>query len=128
MCVCLCVYTHYYMYITIHRNINLYLGLDEYTPEFVSSIHSEATQSSIRISWSPPTTSNSCQPIYVDKYHIQYIIGSMLFSRETMETEFELNQLPPNTYVCFTVRAEYQGRFGLGVFIGHSTGELHYAP
>ena len=65
------------------------------------------------------------QGICVDEYYVEYTLGLEYSVKETMETEFELSNLAPLTYVLFGVRAAYQGRLGPKVYIGQSTGTVH---
>ena len=96
------------------------------TPRFVNRIQSEVTQSSVKVSWSPPTTFTN-EVIDVHHYYITYTMGWGETSRfdqlllEPAETEFEVTSLEPNTYTLITIAAEFQGRFGPQVSIGIST-------
>ena len=102
------------------------------TPGFVSRIQAEATQTSIRITWAPPTcTTYTNESMDVDQYYVTYTSGWYENSRfeqcvkEAAETEFEVACLEPNTYTLFTIAAQYQGRLGPQVSIGISTSNVH---
>ena len=107
--------------------IYLYTGIKqpiaECTPEFVGDIRCRAAHSSIKISWSAPNLTSG-EDMYIEQYYVEYTFRSEYSVKETTETEFELSHLPPLTYVLFSVRAEYKGRLGPGVYIGQSTGKL----
>ena len=96
-------------------------------PGFVGGIHALATQSSIKIYWTIPTTSSG-EVMSVDRYYINYLsqldnaAGFDYNVEETVETEYEVSDLSPNTYSFFTIEAEYQGKTGPEVSIGTSTG------
>ena len=57
----------------------------------------------------------------VDQYYVEYMVEGEYSVAETVDTWFELSDLAPLTYVFFSVRAEYKGRLGPEVRIGHST-------
>ena len=92
-------------------------------PEFVDNISSRATDSSIKISWSAPNVTSG-QNLCVDQYYVDYRFGLEYSMRETMQTELNLSELPPLTYIVFSIRAEYRGRLGPVVYIGQSTGKV----
>ena len=91
------------------------------TPGPVTIVQSKATQSSIKIMWTAPTTASG-QEMCIDHYFVQYSFGSEPAVKETVETEFELVNLAPCTFALFTIRTECQGRLGPDVLIGQSTG------
>ena len=78
----------------------------------------------IFISWQAPV-SNSGQEMCIDSYYVQYTLGSEYTLIETTETNIKLSLLhvPPFTFTCFKIRAEYRGRLGPEVYIGCSTGK-----
>ena len=98
-------------------------------PGFVNNIQSEATHSSIKISWSAPTTSSG-ELMGVDHYLVSYISGrqetfeSSMFVRGSIETDFMVSNLASYTFLFFTIVAELQGMIGPEVCIGISTGNL----
>ena len=100
------------------------LYIAECAPELVSRIHSIATESTVKIWWSEPINSYSNQNMPADQYYVQYSIGSDMFLSETKESEFELCHLPSETFVLFSIRAEYEGKLGPCVFIGQSTSKF----
>ena len=53
-------------------------------------------------------------------YELQQTTGVI----ETVQTQFELSNLGPNTNIFFTITAVYQEIMGPRVFVGISTGNL----
>ena len=98
-------------------------------PRFVSRIQCEAAHSSIKISWSAPTTPTN-ERMDVDHYFLTYTSGWKETARfehcvkEAPETKLIVASLDPNTYTLFTIAAEYQGRFGPQSSIGISTSNV----
>ena len=96
-------------------------------PGFIDDIQSEATQSTVKISWSAPTTRTG-QVMDVDHYYITHMFeseernGRTLIIKKSGENKLELCNLKPYTDSLFTIMAEYQGKFGPQVTIGISTG------
>ena len=103
------------------------------TPGFVGGIHAEATNSSIKLSWTVPTTSAG-EVMHVDHYYIKYMTASRKGTEsersieETVKTELEVSNLDQDTYTLFTIVAELCGRIGPEVCIGISTGKEFCKP
>ena len=107
-----------------HVFLNKYFhNSDGNIPGLVTNARSVATPSSIKISWSAPSTSSDLG-LSVDQYFVQYSFNSSTLLKETKETYFELSHLSPSTFVLFTIRASFQGRIGPGMFIAQSTGKF----
>ena len=110
------------------ENIRTYIS-GTAIPRFVSGIQSEATQSSIKISWSTPITYTN-EIMGVDHYFITYTSGWEEMAKlehcvkEAADTQLIVAHLDPNTYTLFTIAAEFQGRFGPQVSIGISTSNV----
>ena len=96
-------------------------------PGFVDNIQSEAAHSSIKISWSAPTTSSG-EVMGVDHYIVSCMSGRQEaneydnFVKDSRETDFKVSNLDPYTFVFFTIVAVYQGTIGPEVSVGISTG------
>ena len=94
-------------------------------PRFVSGIRAQATYSSIKISWSAPTTKAGAE-MDCSHYYLKYTCGLQQTSGvvETVQTEFELSNLDPHTWTFFTIAAVYQEITGPHVLVEVSTGNL----
>ena len=94
-------------------------------PRFVRGIQVQATHSSIKISWSVPTT-RAGAVMDGSHYYIEYTYGLEQTTGVivTVQTQFELPNLDPNTYTLFTITAVYQEIMGPPVFVGILTGNL----
>ena len=85
----------------------------------------KVTSTDIAISWSAPTKGSGQEEMCVDQYYVQYQIGPVRSLEEVKKPYFELTGLQPQTYVVFTIRAEYKGRLGPEALIALSTGTLN---
>ena len=94
-------------------------------PRFVRGIQVQATHSSIKVSWSVPTT-RAGAVMDGSHYNVEYTFGLEQTTSviETIQTQFELSNLGPYTNILFTITAVYQEIMGPPVFVGISTGNL----
>ena len=96
-------------------------------PGFVRDIQVGATQSSINISWSVPTTSTG-NVMAVHHYYIYYVYGknNTLGTNEIAETQYEISNLEPCTFIFIMIAAVYQEIYGPTVSIRLSTGKWSF--
>ena len=94
-------------------------------PRFVRGIQVQATHSSIKVSWSVPTT-RAGAVMDGSHYYVKYTYGLQQTTGviETVQTQFELTNLGAYTSTFFTITAVYQEIMGPPVFVGISTGNL----
>ena len=95
----------------------------------VDNIRSISSHSTVKISWSAPTTRTG-ELMDVEQYFITVLselndgYGNIVFVVETNQTEIEVSNFKPQTNAFFTIVAEYQGKCGPKVTIGILTGNI----
>ena len=94
-------------------------------PRFVNGIQVQATHSSVKVSWSVPTTRAGTE-MNGSHYYVKYTHGLLQITGvlNIVQTQFELSNLDPYTWIFFTIAAVYQEITGPHVFGKIFTGNL----